>query len=130
MNVLYLLGCSMSPLGGEFSAGIAFAVGSIGEQDKSFTAGVGLGYTKEEGEEFEFAEHPILMLGGNIRLSNSIALVSENWFIIGEDLGLGQQPFGIAIRFFGDRIAADVGLILIGEVLEEGFPIPWLSFVY
>jgi len=59
-----------------------------------------------------------------------MALVSENWFITGEDWGLGQQPFGIAIRFFGDRVAADVGLILIGEVLEEGFPIPWLSFVY
>ena len=116
--------------GGEFSAGIAFAVGSIGRQDKSFTAGIGLGYTKEEEEEFEFAEHPIIMLGGNVRLSNSIALVSENWFITGQGFTLGEQPFGIAIRFFGDRIATDVGLILIGEILKEGFPIPWLSFVY
>jgi len=117
-------------VGGEFSAGIAFAVGSIGQQDKSFTAGMGLGYVKEEEGEFEFAEHPILMLGGNVRLSDSVALVSENWFITGQDFDLGKQPFGIAIRFFGDRIAADVGLILIGEILEEGVPIPWLSLVY
>ena len=116
--------------GGEFSAGIAFAVGSVGQQDKSFTAGMGLGYIKEEDEAFEFAERPILMLGGNVRLSDSVALVSENWFITGEGFDLGNQPLGIAIRFFGDRIAADVGLILIGEILKEGFPIPWLSLVY
>ncbi len=117
-------------VGGEFSAGIAFAVGSMGQQDKSFTAGIGLGYIKEEDGAFEFAERPILMLGGNVRLSDSVALVSENWFITGENFDLSEQPFGIAIRFFGDRIAADVGLILIGEVLEEGFPVPWLSLVY
>ena len=114
----------------DVAAGIAFAVGSIGQQDKSFTAGIGLGYTKEEGEEFKFAEHPIIMLGGNIRLSNSIALVSENWFITGKDFDISEQPLCIAIRFFGDRLAADVGAIIIGEILKEGFPIPWLSFVY
>ncbi len=114
----------------DVAAGIVFAVGSIGRQDKSFTAAIGLGYTKEEEEEFKFAEHPILVVGGNVRLSNSIALVSENWFITGEGLGLDEQPFAIAVRFFGDRLAVDAGLIIIGKVLEEGFPIPWLSFVY
>lgn len=117
-------------IAGEFSAGIAFAVGSIGQQDKSFTAGIGLGYTKGENGDFEFAKHPIIMLGGNVRISNNIALVSENWFITGEDFELGNQPFGIAIRFFGDRLAVDVGVIIIREIIKEGFPIPWLSFVY
>ena len=55
------------------------------------------------------------MLGGNIRLSNNIALVSENWFITGGDFSLGEQPFALALRFFGDRLAADVGAILVGE---------------
>ncbi len=114
----------------EFTAGIAFVVGSIGQQDKSFTVGIGLGYTKEESEKFKFAEHPIAILGGNIRLSNSIALVSENWIITGGGFDFSEQPFGLAIRFFGDRLSADVGAILIGEVLKEGFPIPWLSIVY
>ena len=115
---------------GEGAAGIAFCVASMGQQDKSFTAGLGLGYTKEEDEEFEFAKHPILMLGGNVRLSNNLALVSENWIITGEGFGLGEQPFALTLRFFGENLAVDVGAILIGEVLEEGFPIPWLSFVY
>lgn len=114
----------------DVAAGITFAVASFGQPDKSFTAGIGFGYTKEEGGKFEFTEHPIIMLAGNIRLSNNIALISENWFITGENFDLGEQPFGIAIRFFGDRLAVDVGAIIIGEVLDEGFPIPWLSFVY
>lgn len=111
-------------------AGIAFAVASFGPPDNSFTAGLGLGYTKEEGRDFEFAEHPVIMLGGNFRLSNNLALVSENWFITGREFDLNETPFGVALRFFGDRLAADVGMLLIGEVLQEGFPIPWLSFVY
>ena len=115
---------------GDVAAGIAFAVGSIGQQDKSFTVGIGLGYTKEEEEDFKFAEHPIIMLGGNIRLSNNTAFVSENWFITGSELKLSQQPLCIALRFFGDRMAVDIGAIIIGEIIKEGFPIPWLSFVY
>ena len=112
------------------AVGMAFMVGTKGSPDKSFTCGIGLGYIAEEGEDVDFAEHPVLLLGGNIRLSESMALVSENWLITGEDLGLDQQPLGLALRFFGPRIAVDAGVIIIGEVLKEGFPIPWLSFVY
>ena len=114
----------------EGAGGMAFVVGTKGTPDKSFTCGIGLGYIAEEDENVDFAEHPVLLLGGNIRLSESMALVSENWIITGEDLGLDQQPLGLALRFFGPKIAVDAGAIIIGEVLKEGFPIPWLSFVY
>ena len=124
MGVLYM------NVANEGAGGMAFVVGTKGSPDKSFTCGIGLGYIAEEGEDVDFAEHPVLLLGGNIRLSESMALVSENWLITGEDLGLDQQPLGLALRFFGPRIAVDVGAIIIGEVIEEGFPIPWLSFVY
>jgi hypothetical protein len=40
------------------------------------------------------------------------------------------MPFSIALRLFGERLSADFGFILIGEVLQEGFPIPWLSIGY
>ena len=115
---------------GEGSVGIAFATGSFGGQDRSLTVGLGYGYTKEKGEDVDFAQYPILMFGGNLRLSNSVALVSENWLITGKGGGLGEQPFAAALRFFGERIAVDVGAIVIGEVIKEGVPIPWLSFVY
>ena len=114
----------------EGAGGMAFVVGTKGSPDKSFTCGIGLGYIAEEGENVDFAEHPVLLLGGNIRLSESMALVSENWLITGEELGLDQQPLSLALRFLGSKIAVDAGAIIIGEVLKEGFPIPWLSFVY
>lgn len=63
------------------AAGIAFLVVTFGERDRCFTLGLGLGYTKEEDEDLEFAEHPIIMFDGNARLSNSLALISENWII-------------------------------------------------
>ena len=96
-------GTLFTTAGGDFSAGLAFAVGTFGGRDKSFTAGLGLGYTKEEDEDFQFAQHPIIVLGGNVRLSNNVAFISENWFITGENLTLGQQPLAFAFRFFGDQ---------------------------
>lgn len=109
------------------SVGIGFAVGTFGTPDRSLS--VGLGLARELGNEYADTE-PILMLGGQARLSDSIALVSENWFFLGGDLRMSDQPLGVALRFFGERLSADVGVVLIGEVLDEGFPIPWLSFSY
>ncbi len=112
------------------AAGIAFVTTTVGEPDKSFTAGFGLGYVKEEGEEFEFGRKPILTLGGNIRLSNSSALVSENWLVLDRSVQFDELPFALALRLFGDRLAGDIGFVMIGEVMRHGFPIPWLSLVY
>jgi hypothetical protein len=110
-------------------AGIAFAVGTFGRRHASFSAGAGFGFITHDGE-LEMAKRPIIMLGGEVQLSNSVAFISENWLILDEGFSMNEQPFGLALRFFGDRISADFGVVLIGEVLEEGFPIPWLSFTY
>lgn len=110
--------------------GMLFASGTRGGHDKSFTLGLGLGYIAEENEAINFAEHPVIVFGGSIRLRDTLALVSENWLITGENLNLSEQPFGLACRFFGENIAVDLGAIIIGDVIAQGFPIPWLSFAY
>lgn len=124
------VGALYMTVAGEFAAGIAYGVATFGNIDKSLTTGIGFGFSKEEGESLNWADTPIIMLGGNIRLSNSIALVSENWIILDNEIGLENQPFGLALRFFGDRVAVDAGFIITAEVLKHGFPVPWLSFVY
>jgi hypothetical protein len=114
---------------GEGAAGIAFAVATRGDNRRSLTLGLGLGYARESGESTNFAEHLILLIGGHKRLSPNLSLVSENW-LIGGDVGLAEQPFALALRFSGQNLSTDLGIILIGEILKEGFPIPSLSFAY
>jgi hypothetical protein len=111
----------------DLTVGVGFVVGTFGSPDASLTAGVGA--AREPGDRFA-ETNAIVMLGGQVRLSDSVALVSENWIVLADDIQLSEQPFGLALRFFGERLSADVGLVLVGDVLDEGFPVPWLSVSY
>ena len=115
---------------GEGGAGLAFLVGSYGPPEKSLTVGLAYPYVNDTGDDFDFSSHPILMLGGNWRLSNNLALLSENWIFTGPEVSLSQVPFTVALRFFGERLSVDLGFVIVGEVIKEGFPIPWLSAAY
>jgi hypothetical protein len=108
------------------SAYIGFAVGTFGSPRRSLTLGFGLGDTTGE---FTDAV-PIVMVGGTATLSRHVALVTESWLFVGDDFHFSEQPFGVGVRFFGERLSADVGVILVGELLDEGFPLPWLSVTY
>jgi hypothetical protein len=116
--------------GGEYedreSARIGFAVGTFGSRRHSFTVGAGIGDTSSA---FSDAV-PILMAGGTTTLSRNVALVGETWMFLGDDFRLSEQPFGVGVRLFNDRLSADLGVILIGELIDEGFPIPWVSVSY
>lgn len=128
-------GAIFASFGGEFAAGIAFATATWGPLDRCVTAGCGIsklwgGNLEPDEQGLELDEQGIILIGGNYRLSNSISIISENWLLPGNQVSLDQYPFGIAARFFGERIAVDAGFILAGKILKEGFPMPWLSFVY
>jgi hypothetical protein len=105
---------------------ILFGVATLGGRDRSLT--LGYGFATETGSGAEGTS--ILVVGGTATLSRRVALVSENWLVLNDDFRLSEQPFGVAVRFFSDRLSADVGLILIGEAIEEGFPVPWVSVSY
>ncbi len=125
------IGTIYGAVSGEFGGGISYVVGTFGSPDKSVTTGLGFGFMKAKNKKFEFAERPVIMLGGNFRLSNSLALVTENWLFPWEEFDLDYQPFSVALRLFGDRMAVDFGAILMPVIFKEGgFPFPWLSFVY
>jgi hypothetical protein len=122
--------------GADEAAAILFGIGTVGPAERSLTVGLGFGGTRQEGgypdyrRRFVWRDAPILMVGGNVQLSNSVALVSENWLLLGREFKLSEQPFGLALRFFGEKISADVGLVFVGEILKEGLPAPWLSVSY
>jgi hypothetical protein len=104
-------------------AGIVYAVTTIGGQMASVTIGGGYGFV-----EGEFSENPLLMVGGEVQLSNSAKLISENWF----PLSSGSSLLSFGVRFFGENLSADFGFYYpMTSESSEGFPfIPWLGFSY
>jgi hypothetical protein len=102
------------------AAGILYGVGTFGSTDASFTVGAGFGFV---GGNLE--ERPMVMVGGEKRLTRTLAFVTENWIFPGIDEPLISYGF----RFFGERISVDLGLAnVLGE--EAIFPgVPYLDFV-
>jgi hypothetical protein len=129
--------------GEEDQLGAGFAMATFGPSDRSLTVGGGAVRTVERTTQFQYTNGrerfetireasytPVIVLGGTARLSSRLAFVSENWLILHDDFKLSEQPFALGVRFLGDRLSADIGVILVGELIDEGFPVPWLSVTY
>lgn len=127
----------------EINGGAAlFGIATFGHSDRSLSLGMGWLAAREEEytygprgqfsshSEWRFRDAPVVMVGGSLRVARNLSLVSESWLFVGTDFDLSEQPFGLSLRFFSGRISADVGVVLVADVLEEGFPVPWLSFSY
>lgn len=100
--------------------GIVYGVGSYGDADNAVTAGMGFGYVGSD-----FSSRPVLMLGGEARTGRSIKLITENLVVPGEDGVL----LSAGIRFFGERLSADAGLV--GDAGSGGgCCLPVVNFVY
>ncbi len=126
------------------TAGIGYGLVTYGGPERALT--VGAGFAIAEGEA---ASGAILTLGGEVQVSNSIKLLTENYLIPLEtttdvcagDGGVGctsssetnYEPIVSAgVRFFGERLAADFALWTSPELIgEESFPfVPWVGFSY
>ena len=101
--------------------GIVYGVGTFGTLDKSFTAGLGYGFA-----EGDFAEKPMVMLGGEIRFARRMSFVTENWIFP----GLDEPLVSYGVRFIGEKLSVDLAFInLIGE--NAIFPgVPYIDFVF
>ncbi len=101
-------------------AGILYGVTTFGHPDASLTAGLGYGFV-----DGNLADRPMIMIGGEKRLTRRTAFVTENWIFPGID----EPLISYGIRFFGKRLSVDLGLI---NVIGEGaiFPgVPYIDFV-
>lgn len=109
------------------SAGLLYGVGTFGETDQSLTAGAGWGFAIGGGEA-EISNQPLLMFGGEYRVARRLKLLSENFVLPGESLGFLSG----GIRFFGERLSADLGVgFVVGVGEADGIPwVPLLNFVY
>ena len=98
--------------------GIAYAVATNGSSDGSVTAGAGMGYATGGGKS------AVVMVGGERRIRRNMKLITENYVWNG-----GEGIASLGIRFFGERLSADLALATpIGA--DEFFAFPMINFVY
>jgi hypothetical protein len=105
---------------GDGSVGIAYAVVTTGSADAAATIGVGAGY-----ETYDRAgATAIIMVGGERRLRRGLKVVTENYVWRG-----GDGIVSGAIRFYGERLSADLGLFVpIGA--DDLIALPIVNFVW
>lgn len=103
--------------GGGEAGGIAYVVGTSGTARGSFTIGGGLTYGKDQGRA------GVIMFGGERQVRRNLKLITENYIWNGAGIAAG------GIRFFGERLSADLALgFPLGT--EEVFALPVVNFVY
>lgn len=118
------------------TAGIGYGLVTYGTPERALT--LGLGFSFAEGE---ISSGAIVTLGGELQLSNSIKLLSENYLLpirryesIWEpDARTTYEPiFSFGVRFFGQRLAVDLAGSTSPELIgEDIFPFfPWVGFAY
>ncbi len=101
--------------------GIVYGVGTYGTADASVTLGLGYGFA-----DSKVADKPVVMLGGESRISRRLALVSENWIVPRADHPLVSY----GVRFFGSEISVDLAFLnsLGGSNIFPG--VPYVDFVF
>lgn len=110
-------------IGGFSGLNSPYAAVTYGGQRSSFTLGAGWGFA--EGE----SSNPVFNLGGELRASRGIKLTAEGWFMTGQNDFV--FPYILGIRFMGEHVAGDFGLLGIAGSNMPGFPfIPILSITY
>ncbi|MSO35026.1 MAG: hypothetical protein EXQ54_01165 [Acidobacteria bacterium] len=105
---------------GDASVGIAYAVATQGTTDAAFTVGGGYAYASEDQRR---AGAPVVMVGAEKRLSRRLKFVTENYWFSGVGLASG------GLRFMGERLSADIGLVSPLGV-DETFVFPMVNFVW
>lgn len=110
----------------EGSVGVLYGNGTFGGQEGSLTAGAGWGF-QLGGDDSRISNDPVIMVGGDLRTGEQIKLLTENWFAPG---GGGGGVLTGGIRFFGERLSADLGIGL--SVGGDGAfcCLPLVNFVY
>ncbi len=121
-NTSLAAGILMAGLPGEDAplVGILYGVATIGSADNNATAGFGYGFV-----DWDFADRPFLMLGGQYRTSRRVSFVSENWILP----GLDEPIISGGLRFFGEELSVDLALAMPVGAGGDWPVIPYIDFV-
>ncbi len=115
-GILYV---NLSSLGGLKKGGLGIGYGSVtvGNENSNASLGVGWGFVGSD-----WSKKPVITLSGMTRVSGRIALITENWIIP------GYTVFSYGLRFMGEKISIDIGLINSKDIIKI-FPIGIPAFL-
>ncbi len=99
--------------------GVAYGVTTLGSEDAALT--IGLGWPFASGGA---SREPWMMGGGELRVARGLKLLAEAWKFPGSS----EVPVIGGIRFLGERIAVDFGLLRVFGADMTGV-VPWVDFV-
>ncbi len=99
--------------------GVGYGVTTVGSEDAALT--VGLGWPFASGGA---SREPWMMGGGELRVARGLKLLAEAWKFPGSS----DVPVIGGLRFLGERIAVDFGLLRVFGVDMTGV-VPWIDFV-
>ena len=104
----------------DHSVGIAYAAGTFGSRDDAVTVGVGWAYSNNDRNDEGAA---VVMIGGERRASRRLKWITENYIWNGGGFVSG------GVRFLGDSLTADLGLVSpLG--IDELYVFPVMNFVW
>lgn len=101
--------------------GITYVLGTIGNNNYSATVGAGWGFSDEH-----FSERPIIIFGGELKISRGFKFITENFFIYDS-----VPVMMIGIRTYGKTLAADFSMVkpLYGTSSKSSL-VPWFNITY
>ena len=110
---------------GSGSAGIYYVAATSGGSYASLTYGVGYSYVNSR-----VSGDATVLLGGNVRVSRRLALMSENYIFTGSGGGYVLPIYGL--RLIGDKVASDFGFVnFIGHDTPRVIPgLPWVGVAF
>ncbi|MFL5489211.1 MAG: hypothetical protein ACJ8AJ_12100 [Gemmatimonadaceae bacterium] len=105
----------------ESTVGIVYGVGTLGTPDASVTAGLGYGFAGTT-----MSRTPVAMLGGELRVSRRVGLVTENYII--PDTG-ANPIFSYGVRLMGEKMTVDLALFNASGS-GSAIGLPFVDFVF
>lgn len=101
------------------TGGVYYGVGTFGDSNASVTVGGGYGFA---GGDIE--SKPVGMIGGELRISRRVGLVTENYLLPISD---NNFLYSFGFRFMGENITTDLALVNVSGSRIIG--VPYVDFV-
>lgn len=115
-------GFIMAGFATEGTATLGYGVFTLGSAETNLSVGAGYGFAGGE-----LTDYPAIMLSGTHRISNVIALLSENYFFpnaFGDSLYFGIH----GIRILSHKNSFDIGAIVIPAIVDFIPALPYVGY--